>query len=233
MLGNPRRQVYVKLLGVVAVIAALCPPVAGAATLTIGSPMNAGTSIAETHTGPVTLANIALGEPGANVTSPVSGTIARWRVTTTGTGQYSLRVLRPAGNSQYGAVGTDAETVTSAGGQTFSTNLPIQAGDLLGVDIPTDGVNGIAGVQASNSNFAVWSPSVGSGLATPVNQGNDGLELYLNADVEYTPASDGLPATPGPSAKKCENKRNENKKEKKHKRSASSAKSKCKKKKKK
>ncbi len=196
--------------------------------------MNAGTPFSETHTGTGTLANVALGEPGANVTSPVTGTIVRWRVTTAGTGQYALRVLRPLGNGQYNAVGTNAQNVSSPGAQTFATGLAIQAGDLLGVDIPTNGVDGITGVHDSNSSFAVWSPSVGSAPATPINPANDGVELYLNADVDYTPVSDGPPAPRGSSPKKCGMKKNEEKKRrKKHKRSASAAKSKCKKKKKK
>lgn len=233
MPGSARRRVCGYSLAVVAASAALCAPVAGAAMLTVGSPMNAGTPFPETHTGTATLANIALGEPGANVTSPVTGSIVRWRVATTGTGQYSLRVLRPTGSGQYVAVGADGQTVSSAGAQTFSTSLPIRAGDLLGVDIPTNGVDGIAGIQASGSNWALWSPSVGSTPATPTDQAHDGFEVYLNADVEYTPASDGPPALSGSSVKKCEKKHEEEKaKRKKHKRSASAAKSKCKKKKK-
>jgi hypothetical protein len=226
MPGSARQRVCGYVLAIVAAIVALCPSVAAAATLTVGSPMTAGTPVAETHAGASTLANISLGEPGANVTSPVTGTIVRWRVATTGTGQYSLRVLRPIGSSQYIAVGTDAETVSTAGAQTFSTSLPMQAGDLLGVDIPANGVDGIAGVQAVGSNFAVWSPSVGSAPATPLNQANDGLELYLNADVDYTPAADG-PPSPGPSPKKCGKKSEEKKKQKKHKRSGSATKSGC------
>ena len=226
MTGRARRRVCGYSIAVVVAIAALCAPAAGAATVTIGSPMNAGIPTSETSNGgTATLANLALGEPGAKVTSPVAGTIVRWRVTTTGTGQYSLRVLRPAGSGQYIAVGTDAQTVSSAGAQTFSSGLPIQAGDLLGVDIPTNGVDGIASVQASGSDWAFWSPSVGPTAATPANQTHDGFELYINADVEYTPASDGPPFSPRSSAKKC-------KKKKKHKRSASAAKSKCKKRKK-
>ena len=229
MLGSSRRQVSGSSFAVVAAMVALCAPSAGAATLTVGSPMNGGTPFARTHAGTATLANIALGEPGANVTSPVTGTAVRWRATTTGIGQYSLRILRPTEYGQYTAVGADTETVSIAGAQTYSTNLHIQAGDLLGVDIPTDGIAGIAGVQASGSNFALWSPSVGSAPATPVDQANDGFELYLNADVEYTPASDPPPPSPGASAKKCEKKlkKNPTKKQKKHKRSASAAKMKC------
>ena len=231
MLGSAHRRACGSSLALVAAIVALSAPSAGAATLTVGSPMNGGTTITQTHSGTATLANIALGESGANVTSPVTGTVVRWRATTTGTGQYSLRILRPTGNSQYTAVGSDTQAVSIAGAQTFSASLPIQAGDLLGVDIPTDGIAGIAGVQASGSSFAVWSPSMGSGPATPV-QANDGLELYLNADVEYTPGSDPSGPPPGAAAKKCEKKLSKNpkrkpKKHKKHKGSASAAKMKC------
>lgn len=231
MPGRTRRLAGCLSLAVVTAIGALCVPAAGAATVTVGSPMNAGSPFSETETGgPLTLANIALGEPGAIVTSPVTGTIVRWRITTTGTGQYSLRVLRPVGSAQYTAVGTDPQTVSSAGAQTFSSSLPMQAGDLLGVDIPANG--GIAGVQAPGSNWALWSGSVGSSPAMPANQAHNGFELYLNADVEYTPTPDRVPASPESSPKKCERKKSEEKsKRRKHKRSARAAKSKCKRKK--
>ena len=163
------------------------------------------------------MANVALGEPGANLTSPVNGTIIRWRVTTAGpvgTGTYALRVLRPSGGQFIGA-GTSAANVTSAGPQTFTANLPIQAGDLIGVDSPGS-PSDVAAAQGTGSKAHTWFPPVpdgsmsGTGTDAPLNP-----ELALNADVQ-------VPDQPTPAPKK--------KCKKKHKRSAASAKKKCKKK---
>jgi hypothetical protein len=135
-----------------------------------------------------------------------------------GTGTYALRVLRPSGGQFIGA-GTSAANVTSAGPQTFTANLPIQAGDLIGVDSPGS-PSDVAAAQVTGSKAHTWFPPVpdgsmsGTGTDAPLNP-----ELALNADVQF-------PDTPAPTpSKKC-------KKKKKHKRSAAAAK-KCKKKKKK
>ena len=135
-----------------------------------------------------------------------------------GTGQYVLRVLRLSG-SNYAGVGSSPGTVTSPGAQSFSANLPIQAGDLIGIDVPDQ--QGIALGLVAGSNYYTWAPVLGS-TPTPFSFDNSGNAVALRADVQYPdPAS---PSAPAATPKKC--------KKKKHKRSASAAKTKCKKKKK-
>lgn len=111
--------------------------VASANTITVGSVLPAGPT--SKPVGEVdTFLNTALPEKGANLTSPVSGVIVRWRLQGAKGGPFYLRVLRPNGLGAYTAAGkSDPATVTSTGLQTFNTNLPIKAGDVLGVD-PTN-----------------------------------------------------------------------------------------------
>lgn len=216
--GRTHRRVIASLIAVAAA-SCLLATAAEAATVTVGSPLTADFNGQVGCGGACTMANVALGEPGANLTSPVNGTIIRWRVTTAGmgTGTYALRVLRPSGGQFIGA-GTSAANVTSAGPQTFTANLPIQAGDLIGVDSPGS-PSDVAAAQGTGSKAHTWFPPVpdgsmsGTGTDAPLNP-----ELALNADVQY-------PDPPTTPAKKC-------KKKKKHKRSAAaSKKKKCKKKK--
>jgi hypothetical protein len=224
MAGRRRRSVVVSL---VAVAAASClwTTAASAATVTVGSPLTADFSSNVACGGACTMANVALGESGAHLSSPVSGTIIRWRVITAGsegTGTYALRVLRPSGGEFIGA-GTSAGNVTSPGPQTFTASLPIQAGDLIGVDSPGSPDN-VAAALGTGSKAHTWFPPVpdggmsGTGTDAPLNP-----ELALNADVQFPDAPASPAATPTSSKKKCK---------KKHKRSAQSAKKKCKKKKK-
>jgi hypothetical protein len=58
------------------------PPVASAATVTVGSPLTASFTGGGLDCAPsgCTTFNSALGEPGAHVSTPVSGTIVRWRM---------------------------------------------------------------------------------------------------------------------------------------------------------
>jgi hypothetical protein len=107
---------------------------ARAAVVTVGSPLlgsvvTAGLGYDETNV------NLALGGP-AQVTSPVSGAIVSWHLLGYEGGPVSLRVLRPAGSTAYTGVGTSSPVVAaSAALQTFATDLPIQAGDTIGLDV--------------------------------------------------------------------------------------------------
>ncbi len=163
-----------------------------------------------------TWVNSSLSEPGANVASPVSGTIVRWRLAGNhNDGPFKLRVLRPGPGGVFTGTGTSATVASLPGTQTFSTSLAVQPGDVIGLDGITGSQIGVASV--TGSHLINWNPALadGSTSAPPYTNFND-LELGFNADVEYTP-----PVT----KKKC--------KKKKHKRSAESAKKKkCKKKKK-
>ena len=107
---------------------------AHAATVTVGSPLAQVFTPVEIGE-MVTVANSALPEPGAHVTSPINGTIVRWRVLLAEGGSFKLRVLRPSGGTSFTGVGTSTpETPASLAPQTFATNLPIQAGDTIGLD---------------------------------------------------------------------------------------------------
>jgi hypothetical protein len=208
---------------------------AQAATVTVGSPIaNIGSGGVSAPNGSTeTVANTALPEAGAHVASPVNGTIVSWRlVSSSSTGDsYALRVLRPQSNGTYEGVGSAPES-NVVGDQTFSASLPIQAGDLIGVDLANNG----GGIRATltptvSAAWDGWIPGVPEGDFAAPNPGTHATdqELAFNAVVEYSdsPSGGSAPNTPGQSAKKkC-------KKQKKHKRSAESAKKKkCKKKKK-
>jgi hypothetical protein len=217
MTGRSSRRV---LVGLIAACAASlwAASVAGAATVTIGNPATFYPSELQHNGAPITVANFVLTEPGSRVSSPVNGTITQWHVTTTGTGEYVLRVIRQSG-SDYAAVGSSPGTVTTAGPNSFSANLPIQTNDLIGVDLPTN--QGIAVGLVDGSLWGGWSPTLTSTPTprTPVLDFTNET-IALSADVQYPDPAP--PTTAGTTKKKCK---------KKHKRSASASK-KCKKKKK-
>jgi hypothetical protein len=214
--GKARRRILASLTVVVAALF-LSVSAAEAATVTVGSPLTAypNGGFVGNNGSAVTVANLALPEPGANVSSPVAGTVVQWRVMPAGTGQYAIRVLRPNGSGGYTGVGTAAQTISSPGSYTFPASLPIQAGDVIGLDIPNN--QGMQGANLEGASWSFWVPPVPDGSpATPIDNFTN-AELFFNADVQYP--------DPPTVKKKC--------KKKKHKRSASSAKKKCKKKKKK
>ena len=231
MTGRSRKRVAASLIAVAAAVCAWSAS-AQAATVTVGSPMKAGFPSSFTTNGSrTTLVNVALGESGAHVASPVNGTIVQWRLSATGPGHFAIRVLRPSGGHYLGA-GISTQVVSSAGVHTFSANLPIQAGDLVGIDVPDNAIEegAISGKSmASGSTFASFSPAlVPEGSPSGFEDDFTSQEMFFNADVQYedTPAPGPSPTPSAPTKKKC-------KKSKKHKSAAQSAKKKkCKKKKK-
>ena len=200
--GKARRRVLASLVAIAAAVSVCWASAADAATVTVGSPIttyldggDVGTNGSDT-----TVANLTLPEAGAHATSPVSGTIVQWRVVTLGTGQYALRVMRPAGGTAYTGAGIAAQTISTPGSYTFTANLPIQAGDLIGMDLPDN--NGIAATNITGGSHSTWVPSIPDGgpAASPVFD-NIG-EAAFNADVQ----SPDPVATP-PTQKKCKKKK--------------------------
>jgi hypothetical protein len=167
---------------------------AQASTVTAGSPLT-GSFFQSTFSTTGTVANTTLPEVGANVTSPVTGTIVRWRIMDGSGGPYRLRVLTPGGGTAYtGGGASDPQTPVGLGVETFTTDLPIQAGQAIGLD-NTNPSDGIGDSEFAGATSISWAPSLAPG-ETRVGTGSSGNEMSFNADVEYS-----LPIAPvGPPA---------------------------------
>jgi hypothetical protein len=157
-----------------------------AASVTVGSPLTG--PVSGSFGGTATEANFALGEPGARVTSPVNGMIVSYRAKLGDVGRVAIRVLRPAGGSAFTGAGTSTPTTPPGTGlQTFSANLPIQAGDLVGLDlvdfssnIEEDHVPGSTIYEWGNNGFLADGQT-----ASPANTYTD-HELAFNAEIAPT-----------------------------------------------
>ena len=170
---------------------------AQAATITVGSVLPPGSTA--TEFGQVqTLFNTALPEKGANLVSPVTGTIVRWRVQDAEGGPFYLRVLRPNGSGAYTAVGTsNPATPSGTGLQTFTANLPIRAGDLIGVDPSNNGDKiGVAEVPGASYGF-IFPPPFDAATVAPSGT-VAGKEILLNAEVQPAPAIASIAPEFGP-----------------------------------
>lgn len=144
--------------------------------------------------------NTALPEKGANLTSPVTGAVVRWRIQGAKGGPFFLRVLHPTGSGAYTAIGTSAPaTPATAGLQTFTTNIPIHSGDLIAIDSsnPSDEI-GLADVAGANTAFIFPPPFEGT-TAAPSGSAS-GQELELSAEVQPAPAINSITPRSGPIA---------------------------------
>jgi hypothetical protein len=100
----------------------------------------------------------------------------------------SLNVLRPLPGGAFTEAGTSAtETIVAGAVRTVPTRLPVQGGDYLGVNMPTDppGQLGLLAVPLPGAVFGIWEPALGDGevrAATEIRP--DDLTMLYNADVE-------------------------------------------------
>jgi hypothetical protein len=160
---------------------------AQASTITVGSVLPPGFS-SKPFGEKQTLLNTALPEKGANLVSPVNGAIVRWRMQGAKGGPFFLRVLHPTGTGAFTATGTDtAVTPTDAGLQTFTANLKVRSGDLIGID-PTNPSDEIGVAEVAGASFTSIFPPPFDGVTLAGREPKSGAELELSAEVQPTPA---------------------------------------------
>lgn len=197
------RQGMLGRLGFIAVVASigalLVASAAQASTITVGSVLPPGSTPTEFKS-VETFFNTALPEKGANLTSPVSGAIVRWRMQDPAGGPFYLRVLRPNGSGGYMAAGTSNPVTPSGSGlQTFTANLPVQAGDLIGVD-PTNVSDKIGVAEVAGASYGFIFPPPFDGATVAPSGSEAGKEIELSAEVQPTPTITAIAPDFGPVA---------------------------------
>jgi len=197
--GQRRRLTRLGIAALTALSAsALLVAAAQASTISIGSVLPS--KFTSTEFGQVqTQFNTALPEKGANLVSPVDGAIVRWRVQGAVGGPFYLRILHPNGTGAYKASGTSGAAVPANSLlQTFTTNLKVKAGDLIGID-PTSGTDkiGIA-TEVAGANYATIFPPPFDGAIVPPSATESGKEIELSAEVQPTPEIAKISPSSGP-----------------------------------
>jgi hypothetical protein len=168
---------------------AIAAPGATAAIVTVGPPLDqAQPSKGSVSDEPFLIANASL-PPTLNRTSPVAGRVIRWRINATAGGPFRLRILRHEGGLVYTTLGVSEPVSSPAPSpQTFSTSIPIQVGDTIGLEAvePADDQFGLLIGDASLS-FTFWSPRPPDGVPTAGATPDEEEGVPLNADVQPTP----------------------------------------------
>lgn len=182
-----RRRISLGAAMAMSAIALFAATAAQARTITVGSVLPPG-GTAKTFDAVQTLFNTALPEKGANLVSPVNGAIVRWQAQDLKGGPFQLRVLRPNGSGAYTAVGTSAAVTPSGTGlQTFTANIAIKAGDLIGID-PTSATDEIGEVTVPGASVGFIFPPPFEGATVPASGAKSGQEIALRAEVQPAPA---------------------------------------------
>ncbi len=147
--------------------------------------------------------------------APSDGVVVGWKLKAGSVGGTArLRVLRPATGGKYTGAGTSAlENVTqiAAALNSYSTSLPITAGDVLGLDNDTGGNYFAVTTSATAARFSPALTATQTALPTSTDANR---ELMIQATIEPDCDRDGLgdetgdadlsacsPAVPAPAAK--------------------------------
>lgn len=163
---------------------------ASAATVTIGPNLTGLSSGAAYTCGVAGGCTFSQGAP--SYASPVSGTIVRWRVIAS-TGSFTLRVL----DGQTGVATGPTATATSKSIQEFPANVPIKAGQQVGLDLPSAG-SSLAYLNLAGTSIGYWNPALASGETRAPKSVTNGFQLLFNADVQPPPGITGLGPGVGP-----------------------------------
>jgi hypothetical protein len=132
--------------------------------------------------------NTTLPETGANLASPVSGAIVRWKVQGAVGGPFTLRVLHPNGSGAFTASGTSAAVrPVGTGIETFSTQLPIRSGDLIAVD-SSNAADEIGVATVAGAGYGIFSTPPFENATNAPSLSKSGQELELSAEVQPAPA---------------------------------------------
>lgn len=198
-----------KKTGFAAITTALClaallvPGAAAARTITVGSEMAGPAPHVISFSGPTaTIANAALA--GLNPTvAPVDGRIVRWRMgPQPGADTYRLTVLHPTGLGTYVATATsDPQTGSNTVASGFTTALPIQAGDLIGLGIASMEPSAkVAVAEVAGATQFGWDPTLGVGSPATAPVSVPGYESQFNADIAPAPRVSRVAPAAGPLA---------------------------------
>jgi PASTA domain len=161
-------------------------PAAGADTVTLGSTAASGPL---TNLCPGTIECTYL--PFNNVYTPAlvvpfDGAITSFSVNSgSATGTVKLRVIRPAAGGRFTGAGTSAPAALNTGVQTYTTNLPVRSGDLLGIENDSSALLFDTGTQTTFTAY-YQLPALGDGASAAPNVISKDRRLLLSAVLTYT-----------------------------------------------
>ena len=111
--------------------------------------------------------------------SPISGTVVGWIVRGS-SGPLTFRII----NGNTGGALSEVRTSSTYGIECFSANLPINAGERIGVDLPAGFVSNMGVRQPAGSSVDGWTPQLGNGDTVLPNNAYPNFELLLDAVIQ-------------------------------------------------
>jgi PASTA domain len=174
------------LSAITAAAVAVCGGTAQAATVQVGSSLTG--SFGPILFGDVlTLTQTTLNEPGANLTSPVDGTVVDYRLATP-KGTLQLQVLHPTGTGAVASTASSTATefsIPSGLSGPIATNMPIKKGDMIGLKNSSASGEALGAIN-NGSTSSYWVPPLSDGAAARFPSGTFApYEFGIGATVRY------------------------------------------------
>ncbi|HEX5608517.1 MAG TPA: IPT/TIG domain-containing protein [Solirubrobacterales bacterium] len=180
---------------------------ASAKVVTVGSPLT--NTFVELACSGCTVIPTEFEGSAALVSSPVTGAVIRWRILQAAPPfQYRLRVANRLGLATFAGAGASSlATPLGSGLEAFPAQIPIQAGQYIGLDLQSGAPIGfVAGAPlltagaGTTSTFAAFEePILGEGEARTTAFGElEGGEIAFNADIQPAPTVTGFFPFAGP-----------------------------------
>jgi hypothetical protein len=125
--------------------------------------------------------------PSNATIAPISGTVVSWTIGgADAVPGYNLVVLRKNPSGTYTVTAASPlVTPNGTGAQSFPSGLPIQAGEIVGLNYPITATIGVLSATSTVASFAA-TLSVGA-EAAPASEGSNTISPAFNATIESTP----------------------------------------------
>lgn len=119
--------------------------------------------------------------PGAQLLAPADGTIVGWTVRGA-RGELALDVIRPGGDDTIRVARSQWESAGNAASHRFPANLPVERGDLIGVELGRGAAIGVR--EAEGAATQRWLSPTGGFYGSPDREAGTGFdyEVMVRAD---------------------------------------------------
>jgi len=187
----------VVLVAVAAASAALCAS-AQAAPVTIGSPLEEAYTPGLAEGQSYLAVDTVSTSPYFQAVSPVDGVVIRWRLLGAEGAGFQLFTLRDEMGKTYTVTGeSPSATPSTKGVQTFAADLPIAAGETVGLYVPPGDKPAIV-ASGIDHEAVIWEPAIGLGATAEGNQ--IPAEYAFDAVIQPAPTISLLGTSGGPAA---------------------------------
>jgi hypothetical protein len=166
------------------------------ALVTVGRPLTGTFTPGTPEPTAFTGANLAFPGAGGSAASPVDGVIIRWNVIGA-KGSFRLGVLKQTANNFTLTRLSDPASPATTGLQSFSTQLPISVGEIVGLEVSPGSTAGLLKEDTAATVF--WNPALTIGQPKPPNEAPGPFTYGFNAEVLPPPTISSVSPTSGPT----------------------------------